>query len=85
VFSLDIHTIKPECVLIDNAVNSIIAGAADGAPCVGRRATVTHAQKQIDVQSREKIRRRGVNSIKQFLSEGCFDLLMCGPTLHFWD
>ncbi len=41
-FSLNVNPIKPECVLVDYPVNSVVAAATKRAASISSRTAITH-------------------------------------------
>src|SRR5579871_39012 len=66
-FCLNINTIETKGILIDDSINSVISRAPQGPACFLLRATVSHAQKQVNDQALEEFRWSLPNSIKQVL------------------
>jgi hypothetical protein len=64
--SLNVNAVEPECILVDDAVNSVIAAAAKCAASIGDGTAKAHTQKQIDDKALKKIRRRTADAIEQF-------------------
>ena len=73
---LNINAIKPKSVLVNHAINSVVAAAAKGAASIGNGTAKSHAQKQIDDKALKKIRRRAADTVKQFLRKGSVYLTM---------
>ena len=78
-FGLNVNAVEPECVLVDHAVNSVIATAAKCAASIGDGTAKAHIQKQIDNKALKKLRWRAADAIKQFLRKGSLNLPMCCP------
>ncbi len=76
-FSLDINPVQAKGVLIDNAVDTIVATSTDCPPSIGCRTSKAHTEEQIDYQAFEKIRRGSANSIKKLLRKRRIYLTMC--------
>ena len=73
---LNVNAIKSKGVLVNHAINSVVAAAAKRAASVGDGTAETHAQKQIDDKPLKEIRRRAANAIKQFLRKRSVYLTM---------
>ena len=66
-FRLNVDAVKPECILVDHAINSVVAATAKCAASIGDGTAKAHTQKQIDDKALKKLRRGAADSIKQIL------------------
>src|SRR5438105_3092101 len=76
-FGLNVNPVEPERVLINDAINAVIAATAKCAASLGGGAAKPHAQNQIDDKALKKIGRGDADSIKQILRKGRLDLPVC--------
>ncbi len=63
-FRLNINPVKPEGVLINHAVNAVVAAPSDSATRIGSRTAEPHAEQQIDNQALKKVRRSGADAVE---------------------
>jgi hypothetical protein len=75
-FGLYVNTIKSKGILINHAINTVIAAAAERTPRIGRGSSKTHAKQQIDDEALEERGRCRPHSVKQILPERRLNLLM---------
>src|SRR5579862_4007776 len=71
---LNVNSIEPQSVLIDDSVDSAIARSTNNCSSLLPRTAIAHREEQCDDKSFKKRRRRCKNSIKKFLSERRLDL-----------
>jgi hypothetical protein len=72
---LYVNAVKAKGVLVDHSVNAIITRAAKGTTgFVSTGTAVAHADKQIDHEALEKLRRGSADTVKKLLSERGIDL-----------
>ena len=74
-FCLNVNPVEAECILVNDAVDSFVAAAAERPASLGGRDAKAHGQKEIDDEAFKEIRRGRADSIKQILREGRLDLL----------
>src|SRR4051794_21755690 len=79
---LNIHPVEAQIILIDHAINAVVAATANSASGVRHGPAKTHAQKQIDDEPLEEIRRGAANALQKVLGKRCIDLAM-RATHHF--
>jgi hypothetical protein len=77
-FRLNIDTIEPQRVLVDNSIHAAIPTAAKGTSGLGSRSSISHRQEQIYNKSFKEIRERTSDAFEKFLRKRHLNLDMGG-------
>jgi hypothetical protein len=81
---LDVDAIKPKRILVDHAVNTIVAAAPERSARINGGAAVAHAEKQVDHKTLEEGGWCRANAIEQILAKRCFNLLVRNAHDFVW-
>ncbi len=73
-FGLNVNPVEPEGVLVDHAIDAVVAAAANRAACIDGGPAKAHAKQQIHNKTLEKVRRCSANAVEKLLGKRCIDL-----------